>query len=379
MRLILSRLDPKITIFRTFKIKYMKKIINKNEIQTVGSDSTVRYQEEISKDKYSPLDQETTEKMIAMFKQGDYNARNILINRNLRFAFLVAKNYQHIDRSLNEVISCANLGLINGVDRSINYDSSRGMWTTYIVSSIQGAILNEFFSKSSLIKKPKEINIKYINIEYANHFVDHPDVTGNACFIHFDQQSKLETESLHIDLKRILKLYPAVNIHALFLKQGVLVKETLLEMHSLIGKYAKLLTRYEEKVTNFKEDKKFILKLRPQKGEPQGKTKREREVNRKLLRESIELQEKDLIETRKILREYKLFCQYFNKQDVSFYLERKDDLKEFLPDIFGVGHERIRQAASRGVVNLRRAMYSNAFLKKYLGTSCILDELALHN
>lgn len=348
----------------------MKQIVNKNNIRIVGgSDSLKKYQNELLKEKYSPLDQRTIEKMIAMFRQGDHNARNILINRNLRFAFLIAKNYQHIDRPLIDLVSCANLGLIKIVDKSVSYDPSKGSWTTYISYYIQGAILSEFFQKNSLVKKPKEIGVEVLSIGHTNTDIEDIETTYNSYLIYFQKYNKLETESFFVDLRRILEKYSSGYVHALFLMKGVLVEETLMKMSSLASESEKELPLLQEKIkalsVELKNNKKVFSR--------QYKYSDLGEKQCSLSLEFIVSKEKALKMVKEKYHEYKKFKNYFLKKDVYFYLERKDVLPLFLAEIFGVSSKGyVNTQARRGARELCRSIPARV-LRKYLGVDTILD------
>ena len=62
-----------------------------------------------------PLDAEEEREYIALMGEGDENARNILIERNLRLVAHIAKKYAD-EKNLEDLISIGTIGLIKGIN-----------------------------------------------------------------------------------------------------------------------------------------------------------------------------------------------------------------------------------------------------------------------
>lgn len=89
---------------------------------TEDGESVVRsYFDDIAASK--PLSREREVALSACIKQGDLQARDELVNANLRFVVDVAKNYQNRGLPLSDLISAGNLGLLVAADR---FDGTRG-------------------------------------------------------------------------------------------------------------------------------------------------------------------------------------------------------------------------------------------------------------
>ncbi len=84
--------------------------------------------------------------------EGDQEAKEKLIQSNLRFVVKVAKKYHNPRLSLVDLISEGNIGLMTAVER---FDVSKGYrFITYAVWWIRRAILQAIFEKSRIIRVP---------------------------------------------------------------------------------------------------------------------------------------------------------------------------------------------------------------------------------
>ena len=86
-----------------------------------------------------PLSPEEEEKYIDLMLKGDTNARNILIEHNLRLVAHVAKKYTNYQKDSDELISIGTVGLIKGISTYKNTKGSR--LATYTARCIDNDIL----------------------------------------------------------------------------------------------------------------------------------------------------------------------------------------------------------------------------------------------
>ena len=86
-----------------------------------------------------PLSPEEEEKYIDLMLKGDTNARNILIEHNLRLVAHVAKKYTNYQKDSDEIISIGTVGLIKGISTYKNTKGSR--LATYTARCIDNEIL----------------------------------------------------------------------------------------------------------------------------------------------------------------------------------------------------------------------------------------------
>ena len=86
-----------------------------------------------------PLSTEEETEYLRKYMQGDEEARNILIERNLRLVAHICKKYniQNVDN--NDLISIGTIGLIKGIN---TYKTDKGVkLATYISRCIENALL----------------------------------------------------------------------------------------------------------------------------------------------------------------------------------------------------------------------------------------------
>lgn len=86
-----------------------------------------------------PLSSEEEKIYLDKFEQGDVDAKNVLIERNLRLVAHIAKKYTSSSIPLDDLISIGTIGLIKGIN---SYNSKKGVkLSTYISRCVENAIL----------------------------------------------------------------------------------------------------------------------------------------------------------------------------------------------------------------------------------------------
>lgn len=86
-----------------------------------------------------PLSAEEEKRCLEKLKQGDDEARNVLIERNLRLVAHVAKKYGNSNVEQDDLISIGTIGLIKGIN-SFNVDKGSKL-STYVSRCIDNEIL----------------------------------------------------------------------------------------------------------------------------------------------------------------------------------------------------------------------------------------------
>ena len=92
-----------------------------------------------------PLTQEEEEHYLLLASQGDLEARNILIERNLRLVAHIMKKYYAPGADQEDLVSIGTIGLIKGIT---TFDPSKGAkLATYAARCIENEILMHFRSQ----------------------------------------------------------------------------------------------------------------------------------------------------------------------------------------------------------------------------------------
>jgi RNA polymerase primary sigma factor len=99
-----------------------------------------------------PLSREREVELSARIQSGDMEARDELIQANLRFVIDVAKNYQNRGLSFPDLISAGNLGLMTAAER---FDGTRGYkFISYAVWWIRQSILQTIAEHVRTVRLP---------------------------------------------------------------------------------------------------------------------------------------------------------------------------------------------------------------------------------
>ena len=89
-----------------------------------------------------PLTAEEEARYIQMLQKGGSEkakeAREILIERNLRLVAHIAKKYQNVDEDMEDLISIGTIGLIKAID---SFDAGKGKLSTYASRCIDNELL----------------------------------------------------------------------------------------------------------------------------------------------------------------------------------------------------------------------------------------------
>ncbi len=115
------------------------------------SDSFKKYLQEVSNIK--PFESPNEEYDCAIkAHNGDIDAKFELIQRNLRFVISVAKKYQQGSSSLQDLVNCGNIGLIEAANR---FDPTRGFkFISYGVWWIRKTIIEHINNELNIIRVP---------------------------------------------------------------------------------------------------------------------------------------------------------------------------------------------------------------------------------
>ena len=112
--------------------------------------SLAAYMRDISKTE--PLSSEEEIELGKRIKTGDLEARNELVEANLRFVVSVSNEYWNINRSRSDLIAAGNVGLITAAER---FDEARGVrFISYAVWWIRQAMLQYLAMNERTVRLP---------------------------------------------------------------------------------------------------------------------------------------------------------------------------------------------------------------------------------
>ena len=126
------------------QLKIIKQVTNREDT------SLDKYLQEIGKVELISAEEEVD--LAQRIHKGDLNARDRLVNANLRFVVSVSKQYQNKGMNLTDMINEGNLGLIKAAER---FDETRGFkFISYAVWWIRQSILQALSEQARIVRLP---------------------------------------------------------------------------------------------------------------------------------------------------------------------------------------------------------------------------------
>ena len=146
-----------------------------------------------------PLTPEEEQHYLQLSAQGDLEARNILIERNLRLVAHIMKKYYAQTADQEDLISIGTIGLIKGIT---TFDTSKGArLATYAARCVENEILMYFRSQK---KSSQDVSLSdYIETGTDGAALALMDVVS-------DDEDLLEQVSTRQDLKKLCKAVDTV-------------------------------------------------------------------------------------------------------------------------------------------------------------------------
>lgn len=122
----------------------------------------------------SPLEGEEEQKYIKLAESGDVEARNLLVERNLRLVVYIAKKFDNTGMDLEELVSVGTIGLIKAVK---SYNSEKKIkLATYASRCIENEILMYL---RKMVKTKSEVSLdEPLNVDYEGNKLLLSDVLG---------------------------------------------------------------------------------------------------------------------------------------------------------------------------------------------------------
>ena len=192
-----------------------------------------------------PLTAEEEAHYIQMLQEGSSEqareAREILIERNLRLVAHIAKKYQNVDEDMEDLISIGTIGLIKAV---ASFDAGKGKLSTYASRCIDNELLMLLRSKK---KTSKEVSLyEPIGTDKEGNEINLLDI------IEADQLDIVEKMELRRNLKKLSGMLEKLEDREkeiIYLRYGLMTgKEvTQREIGELLGISRSYVSRIEKR------------------------------------------------------------------------------------------------------------------------------------
>ena len=150
-----------------------------------------------------PLSVDEEAECLKKYQAGDEEARNILIERNLRLVAHIAKKYSNSNVANDDLISIGTIGLIKGIN---SFSQEKGVrLATYVSRCIDNEIL-------MYLRSSKKINNEVYLNEPIGKDKDDNEITlmdvleNNERNVEDEIDLKIKIRNLYEKMKRVLKL-----------------------------------------------------------------------------------------------------------------------------------------------------------------------------
>ncbi len=147
-----------------------------------------------------PLSNEEEQKFIKMYADGDENAKNILIEHNLRLVAHIAKKYSD-EKNLEDIISIGTIGLIKGINTFNPKKNSK--LSTYISRCIENEVLM-FLRSTKKLSNEVSIDESIGTDKEGNNMTFSDILTGDETDISDIISGKIEANKLYNAMSKVL-------------------------------------------------------------------------------------------------------------------------------------------------------------------------------
>lgn len=147
-----------------------------------------------------PLTEEEERHYLALAARGDLDARNVLIERNLRLVAHIMKKYYAQTADQEDLISIGTIGLIKGIS---TFDASKGArLATYAARCVENEILMHFRSQR---KSAQDVSLSdYIEAGADGSPLELMDVVSDDCDLLEQVAVRESVRQLHRALETVL-------------------------------------------------------------------------------------------------------------------------------------------------------------------------------
>ena len=190
-----------------------------------------------------PLTPDEEEEAISRFQKGDVDAKNQLIERNLRLVVYIAKKFDNTGIDIEDLISVGTIGLIKAVN-SFKSDKKIKL-ATYASRCIENEILM-YLRRASRLKCEVSFD-EPLNTDFEGNELLLSDVLGTSAeMVYGDVESNAEKEQL----KEVLKKLSERERKIMFLRFGLGGGEemTQKDVAEMLGISQSYISRLEKKI-----------------------------------------------------------------------------------------------------------------------------------
>lgn len=149
-----------------------------------------------------PLSQEEEEYYLTRYEQGDEEAKNILVERNLRLVAHIVKKYHNTGREVDDLISIGTIGLIKAIT---TFDRHKG---TRLATYAARCIDNEILMTIRACKRTKsEVSLQDpIGVDKEGNELSLIDILGTEPDKVIDEVDlKIQVRKLYCKMNKVLK------------------------------------------------------------------------------------------------------------------------------------------------------------------------------
>lgn len=214
--------------------KLIEKLISKyNEVFFVGATDKLP----------PPLKREEELDLLVKAKTGDIDARNKLIEHNLRLVVFLAKKYENTDTSIEDLVSIGSIGLIKGIN-TYKIDKNIKL-ATYASRCISNEIL--MYLRKNKNRKGEVSFEEALNYDAEGNELHLEDVLGtDAEIVPNEYEKKVDKEALNREIISLNKRDKEIMILRYGLNNGR--EYTQKEVADLLGISQSYISRIEKKV-----------------------------------------------------------------------------------------------------------------------------------
>ncbi len=202
----------------------------------------------------APLEADEEAEVIAKMMDGDIDARNKLIEHNLRLVVYIAKRFENTNLDIEDLISVGTIGLIKAIN---SYDNSKKIkLATYSARCIENEILM-YLRKNNKVKNNISLD-EPLNVDWEGNMLLLSDILGtDPDEVFYDAEKSVETEAL----AKCANKLPERERQIIKMRFGILgiEKKTQKEIADIMGISQSYISRLEKKVLS--KLKKEIAKM----------------------------------------------------------------------------------------------------------------------